>query len=678
MTEEPVADHNFDNGFCSDCGAPEPAVLNGDIYEISNAGQMFWFAQKVNGGDTTVKGKLTADIDLAAKAWTPISAYAGTFDGNGYAIKNLHILSDTENTALFATTGAGAAIQNLTVIGSIYTSKKFAGGIVGRAKGDISIINCVTAVEINFWPGGDATMGGLLGGLEHQTEIKTETATITNCAVLGSFTSDNTDMPNLEGVGGFVGWNDGKAVNVSNSYVAARLEDNITKGDNFVRNCASLINCYYLNKIAASAQGVQKTTEQFMSGEVAYLLKNGWGQNVEGEAINRENYPIHGSATVYKDGYRYTNILSEYKGQGTGTAEAPYIITSAAEYISFADAVSNGNTTACAALANNIEFTDEIHPTIGSVLVPYRGEFSGNGNKILNISNMLFGTTENADISGIAAESGSYSVNPYDADSTGSIIGRMNGGTLRGSYSKASITNGTGDVGGLTGVSSGEISNCYFAGSIYSARCAGGISGSTIDGLTIKSCYVNGPVACGNANYLGGFTGWLAAGAEVEHSYINTGVCTAPNATNGKPVTADNGKDNAAFASGEVAFLLGDAWGQNLDNGATKQYYPVLGGARVYTDGVSYSNTRLAVEILSFTTAEGAVIASPKNKTASVYFAAYKGNQLAGIEVKAEAALTEGENIVKTELNVNGADIVKVMVWDDMSPLCKQYEYKIS
>ena len=65
------------------------------------------------------------------------------------------------------------------------------------------------------------------------------------------------------------------------------------------------------------------------------------------------------------------------------------------------------------------------------------------------------------------------------------------------------------------------------------------------------------------------------------------------------------GKTTAEFESGEVAYLLGEAWGQNIDNGETKQSLPEFSDARVYqnkvyskcdksdTSAVSYSNTQV-------------------------------------------------------------------------------------
>ena len=88
---------NYANGFCTGCGKYQPAELNGAVYEISNAGQLFWFAALVNGTltDGTAQNAaacavLTTNIDLTGEAWTPIGSesnpYTGTFDGQNHTI----------------------------------------------------------------------------------------------------------------------------------------------------------------------------------------------------------------------------------------------------------------------------------------------------------------------------------------------------------------------------------------------------------------------------------------------------------------------------------------------------------------------------------------------------------------------------------------------------------------
>ena len=60
--------HDFDeNGFCTkDSTHYQPATLNEttENYEISNAGQLYWFADKVNNGEYSLNAVLTADISV--------------------------------------------------------------------------------------------------------------------------------------------------------------------------------------------------------------------------------------------------------------------------------------------------------------------------------------------------------------------------------------------------------------------------------------------------------------------------------------------------------------------------------------------------------------------------------------------------------------------------------------
>ena len=118
------------NGFAKD-GSYQPATpttdqydINGDgtkdeVYEIGNAGQLYWFAALVNGTlesetkNTSANAVLTANItvnkDLLASvnedgtlidgktvvSWTPIgkdqNPYTGTFDGQGHTISGLYL-----------------------------------------------------------------------------------------------------------------------------------------------------------------------------------------------------------------------------------------------------------------------------------------------------------------------------------------------------------------------------------------------------------------------------------------------------------------------------------------------------------------------------------------------------------------------------------------------------------
>ncbi len=114
-----------------------------EVYQIANGAQLAWLAQEVNAGrGGNYQAVLTADIDLGGEEWTPIGTlnnpFKGSFDGQGYTVKNLSILSPTsDNLGLFGYVNGGT-VRNLTVAGSIQTSKNSVGGVTGLFTGNLT------------------------------------------------------------------------------------------------------------------------------------------------------------------------------------------------------------------------------------------------------------------------------------------------------------------------------------------------------------------------------------------------------------------------------------------------------------------------------------------------------------------------------------------------------------
>lgn len=135
-------------------------------WTITKASELAWVAASVNGtiGVNTksaatshnFKGetiKLSADIDLENKPWTPIGTvlgesrytygFAGTFDGNGKTIKNLKV--DYADCAGLFGNMCGGTIKNLTIDGFDLNSDHYAGAILGWGEtgaNSIVIENC--------------------------------------------------------------------------------------------------------------------------------------------------------------------------------------------------------------------------------------------------------------------------------------------------------------------------------------------------------------------------------------------------------------------------------------------------------------------------------------------------------------------------------------------------------
>ena len=141
---------------------PSGSGTAADPYQIGNADQLMWFAAKVNGSTkkstSNLCAKLTSDIDLTGKEWTPIGCYnsysdcvyyGGTFDGAGHTVFGLTINNAKQYQALFGYV-KGGTIQDLTVKGSVRSSAKsspYAAGIVSYGN-PVTIKNCTNEVDV--------------------------------------------------------------------------------------------------------------------------------------------------------------------------------------------------------------------------------------------------------------------------------------------------------------------------------------------------------------------------------------------------------------------------------------------------------------------------------------------------------------------------------------------------
>ena len=187
-------------------------------YEISTAAELAGLAKLVNGGNT-FQGKtitLSANVDLAGKAWTPIGDkeskkyFKGTFigqpkeagEGAQVLVSNLSInlLSDASKDyqALFGAI-EGATIKNLKATGSVRA--KNAAGIVARMDGG-TVENCTNAVTIDC---GASKAGGIVC-------LTTLDCVITNCTNEGTLQGSAGAQTHL---GGILGYGNGETTLVS-------------------------------------------------------------------------------------------------------------------------------------------------------------------------------------------------------------------------------------------------------------------------------------------------------------------------------------------------------------------------------------------------------------------------------------------------------------------------------
>ena len=308
--------------------AVEPAVVptepakSGDTYQIGTMAELLWFAEAVNGGQTTINGKLTANVDLNSKTWTAIGSdtqpFAGTFDGGRYTISGL-----VGSNGLFGYVAAGGTVKNVSLdcnitsdsgIGGIANTSKgtiedclvsgsvtggssggsmYVGGIVGRSQESTSVIRgCVNkaAVKNRYQKySGDLNTGGIVGYTY---------GTVENCYSTGTVVAHVTEegkIPN-KNIGGLVGAINGNAI-VTACYTTGTVTGPAAGIGAFagtVSATASVANCYYViaDGIAAVASGSSNgiggvTADTLKADDMAYKL----GMHKDTGSINN-GFPV--------------------------------------------------------------------------------------------------------------------------------------------------------------------------------------------------------------------------------------------------------------------------------------------------------------------------------------------------------------------------------------------------
>ncbi len=465
------------NGFgnCPKCNATvyQPAVETTDkydidddsmketVYEISNAGQLYWFAGLVNGTLDGVEQNRLANAVLTANitvnenlldslqydtegnvsngsdfiTWTPIAdwmgnrttQYSGTFDGNNKTVSGLYFNGDSTCIGLFGSSESDGNIKNVGVVDSYFKGNDSVGGVCGNNAGTIT--NCynagnLTAIESS------ATIGGICG--------YNNGGTIANCYNTGTVTATGP----VASVGGVCGCSIELISNCYNigTVTAASSDADISGicGYNF----GPVKNCYYLADTEDENGG--KTTAQFVSGEVAYLLSQGctvgegedavtysgsvWGQALGG---NGDTYPVVDSTKRVYQVDKYAGC----KGKpGSSTKVYSNQSTSIYEEQSFAyELVENGN--AIKATCNECGATYTVKLTQPAATSDEKIVYDGTEKKAGTAID-----SGNTGIETISENAITYATVTNGTPSTYSTTAPKNAGTY-----KAKLTLGTGD-----------------------------------------------------------------------------------------------------------------------------------------------------------------------------------------------------------------------------------------
>ena len=529
--------------------ANAPKTDETGVYLIYTADDLVAFAALVNSSSSSVDAKLMKDIDLSsvcgesvgegggAVSWTPIgntsssnpnAYFQGIFDGQGHTVSGLYMnITRTDNDDTY-------------------------GGLFGDMRGTVKNLNVSGTVTATNEKSIYVYVGGVVG--------EADKAIVENCSFAGKVTGTGTSIY----VGGVVGKSSGT---VSNCY--------------FLQDTGTNTGLHGIGNNTTSTGAEPKTAAAFASGEVAYLLSGGdtqdpdspWRQNLGDE--DADGSPVLDSthARVVQVGGAYLNLPEP-------DTDGVYEISTAAELVWFANEVNSGNKTISGRLIDNIDLSTVCGATIGEggaavSWTPignssFKGTFDGQGH---TVSGLYVNTT-----------SGRY-VGLFGCVYGGTVENLMVNGTVTGAYSSSYIY-----VGGMVGSieKGGTVTNCSFSGSVTGSgpyAYVGGVVGNASGSSAVKNCYHTGSVTASGttASYSGGVAGAVQDKSTMENCYFlqtdeNSSLSGIGKINNGSSTKVE-GKDSAAFASGEVAHLLQAGqetqyWGQTL--GTDEVTYPVL------------------------------------------------------------------------------------------------------
>ena len=170
------------------CATQVQAQMQADdgYYLISSVQDLKAFADRVNSGQQSINGRLTADIDLAGEEnFTPIGlfadvewnlpqrAYTGTFDGQGHVVKNLKVMMDDYYEAGLFSRLQGAVLKNLGVVNANVTNTKaIRAGVIAGELVNSSVTNCFSAGDITVTTDHPRNNRGGLSGEAYNSDIK--------------------------------------------------------------------------------------------------------------------------------------------------------------------------------------------------------------------------------------------------------------------------------------------------------------------------------------------------------------------------------------------------------------------------------------------------------------------------------------------------------------------------
>jgi uncharacterized repeat protein (TIGR02543 family) len=474
-----------------------------DLYAIrDNLGDNYLLMNNLNSTTVGYAGRASPAAN-GGQGWQPIgtvlATFTGTFDGQGYEIKDLSINRPGEDyVGLFGIVDVGGVIENVEMVDADVTGRTGVGILVGISLGTVGSSSATGSVSGNDYIGGlvggsDGTVsdssatgsvsghdyiGGLVGESWITVDSSYATGSVSGNDYVGGLVGNNPggtvgssyatgSVSGHATVGGLVGENDGT---VSDSHATGSVSGHDTVGGLVGENWGTVSDSYATGSVDGSdaVGGLVGENDGTVSDSHATGIVTGVGLSVGGlVGLNNNVGTVDRS---YATGIVNGGGGSQYVGGLVGANAAGSTVSS-----SYATGSVSGNLDVGGLVGGNGGTVDKSYAT---------GSVTGDGS-----SQYVGGLVGGNDVGSTVSES--YA--------TGNVIGNLdvgglvggNGGTVENSYATIGSVTGGNVVGGLVGGNgvTGSVDRSYSTGFVAPAPVVGGLVGWNLGGPVILSCW---------------------------------------------------------------------------------------------------------------------------------------------------------------------------------------------
>ena len=556
-----------------------------NAYEINTANKLKDLAVYVNGSGTYSTGgsettphdcvgmffKMTDDISVSCTtAWNSESTehnfnaigsifnynirFCGTFDGQDHTISGIRIYhSGNQEKGLFGAIGSGGQVLNLKLSNTRITCQHQVGAIAGYSSGEVAGCTVMDDVAVHTVSTGSRFHGGVVGYnngsvtgcVSHAT--LTVADTVTNCMYFGGIVGEGgtlqdnrafgVTIANVTNYKGAIIGNVGNGVTLTNNgYALCTVGGSTTAigcngADVTANNGAVPMGTVTGTDISVSTTPsfTHNATNYFLPGTTITVSYTGTTPDdyyyLTYSVTDAQSSPVSVTGNTFQmpssDATVVALVITPV-WSGSGTQNAPYVITSVHELNMLSYRVnnnkSNSNNEAYSSLhyrlGNDITYThttdwdnvpseENNFTAIGTVSNPFRGFFDGANHTVSGIR-----------IRVLSAEEASYNQG---------LFGYVSGGTVQNLLLADTRITGYWYAGGIVGTNDGgTIQNCHVLDNVdihiafRQSRYYGGIAGrNTGNTGNINNCSSSatlsfrGSVEVSYSRGLGGVVGHL-------------------------------------------------------------------------------------------------------------------------------------------------------------------------